>query len=100
MALQKANRDLMRDLNTSLVVYLGMGSGPISRAELAIGAWKPGGPPVLLRLNERAGYVIGIKLKEHGLTTVVTNLAAEVVHSAESDAHLIGDPQAALTAIE
>ncbi|TMD04217.1 MAG: ROK family protein [Chloroflexi bacterium] len=127
MALQKANRDLMRDLNTSLVVNLVKGGGPISRAELArqsklspatitgivarlvrlgvlselaIGPSKLGRPPVLLRLNERAGYVIGIKLKEHGLTTVVTNLAAEVVHSAESDTHLIGDPQAALVAIE
>ncbi len=127
MALQKANRDLMRDLNTSLVVNLVKGSGSISRAELArqsklspatisgivarlmrvgvvsevaIGPSRLGRPPVLLRLNERAGYAVGIKLKEHGLTTVITNLAAEVVHSAESDARLIGDPQAALVAIE
>lgn len=125
--MQKANRDLMRDLNTSLVVNLVKAGGPISRAELArqsklspatisgivarlmrmgvlsemaIGPSKLGRPPVLLRLNERAGYVIGIKLKEHGLTTVITNLAAEVIHSAESEARLVGDPRAALAAIE
>jgi predicted NBD/HSP70 family sugar kinase len=123
----KANRDLMRDLNTNLVVNLVKTGGPISRAELArqsklspatitgivgrllrtgilsevaIGPSKLGRPPVLLRLNQRAGYVVGIKLTEYGLTTVVTNLAAEVVHSAESTASLVGNPQLALTAIE
>src|SRR6267143_1714725 len=127
MAIQKANRDHMRDLNTSLVVNLVKGGGPISRAELArqsklspatisgivarlmrmgvlsempIGPSKLGRPPVFLRLNERAGYVLGIKLTEHGLTTVITNLAAEVIHSAESEARLVGDPRAALAAIE
>lgn len=123
----KANRDLMRDLNTSLVVNLVKTGGPISRAELArqsklspaaitgivarliragvlseaaVGPARLGRPPVLLRLNERAGYVIGIKLTERGLTTVITNLAAEVIHAAESDARLVGDPPAALAAIE
>ena len=123
----KADRDLMRDLNTNLVVNLVKTGGPISRAELArqsklspatitgivsrllrtgilsevaIGPSKLGRPPVLLRLNQRAGYVVGIKLTEYGLTTVVTNLAAEVVHSAESTASLVGNPQLALTAIE
>jgi predicted NBD/HSP70 family sugar kinase len=117
----------MRDLNTNLVVNLVKTGGPISRAELArqsklspatitgivgrllrtgilsevaIGPSKLGRPPVLLRLNQRAGYVIGIKLTEYGLTTVVTNLAAEVVHSGESATPLVGNPQAALTAIE
>src|SRR6267143_734731 len=123
----KANRDLMRDLNTNLVVNLVKTGGSISRAELArqsklspatitgivarllrtgilsevaIGPSKLGRPPVLLRLNQRAGYVVGIKLTEYGLTTVVTNLAAEVVHSSESTASLVGNPQVALTAIE
>ena len=123
----KANRDLMRDLNTNLVVNLVKTGGPISRAELArqsqlspatitgivgrllrtgilseaaVGPSRLGRPPVLLRLNQRAGYVIGIKLTEYGLTTVVTNLAADVVHSAESTTPLVGNPQAALTAIE
>jgi N-acetylglucosamine repressor len=123
----KANRDLMRDLNTNLVVNLVKTGGPISRAELArqsklspatitgivgrllrtgilseaaVGPSRLGRPPVLLRLNQRAGYVVGIKLTEYGLTTVVTNLAAEVVHSGESATSLVGNPQAALMAIE
>lgn len=123
----KANRDLMRDLNTNLVVNLVKTAGSISRAELArqsklspatvtgivrrllrtgilselaVGPSRLGRPPVLLRLNQRAGYVIGIKLTEYGLTTVVTNLAAEVVYSAESSTPLVGNPEAALHAVE
>jgi len=123
----KANRDLMRDLNTNLLVNLVKTEGSISRAGLArlsklspatvsgiVGrlvrsgilsetAGSPnrlGRPPVLLRLNERAGYVIGIKLTEFGLTTVVTNLAAEVIHSKQSAKKLVGDPKVAIAAIE
>lgn len=123
----KANRELMRDLNVNLVINLVKSRGPISRAALAREsklspaavsgivarlmrtgilseiAGRPvgvGRPPVLLRLNERAAYVVGIKLTEHGLTTVVTNLAAEVINSSVSRARLVGDPQAAMAAIE
>lgn len=122
----KANRELMRDLNSNLVVNLVKAKGPISRADLARESKlspaavsgivarlmrtgilseiagrssKVGRPPVLLRLNERAAYVIGIKLTEFGLTTVVTNLAAEVTYSASSTAQLVGDPEAAVAAI-
>ena len=125
--MQKANRDLMRDLNTTLVVNLVKSEGPISRAEIArrtklspatvsiivsrlmaigilfevaMGQAKLGRPPVLLRLNERAGYAIGVKLKQDGLTTVITNLAADVLYSAESEAILVGDPQMAMTAVD
>jgi predicted NBD/HSP70 family sugar kinase len=123
----KANRELMRDLNTNLLVNLVKSMGPISRADLAresklspaavsglVGrlmrtgilseiagrSSRVGRPPILLRLNERAAYVVGIKLTEYGLTTVVTNLAAEVIHSDVSSAALVGDPQAAISAIE
>jgi predicted NBD/HSP70 family sugar kinase len=123
----KVSRDLMRDLNTNLVVNLIKTAGSISRAELArqtklspatisgivgrlvrlrivseaaIGSSRLGRPPVLLRLNERAGYVLGIKLKEEGLTTVITDLGARVVYSSESAARLVGDPTAAIKAIE
>jgi predicted NBD/HSP70 family sugar kinase len=117
----------MRDLNVNLVVNLVKSMGPISRADLARESKlspaavsgivarlmrtgilseiagrssKVGRPPILLRLNERAAYVVGIKLTEFGLTTVVTNLAAEVIHSAVSSAMLVGDPQAAIGAVE
>src|SRR5258708_38533458 len=123
----KANRELMRDLNTNLLVNLVKSMGPISRADLARESklspaavsgivarlrrtgilseiagrsWKVGRPPILLRLNERAAYVVGIKLTEYGLTTVVTNLAAEVIHSDVSSAMLVGDPQSAIAAVE
>src|SRR6202022_5027039 len=123
----KGSRDLMRDLNTNLVVNLIKTEGSISRAELArqtklspatisgivgrlvrlrivseaaVGSSRLGRPPVLLRLNERAGYVLGIKLKEEGLTTVITDLGARVVYSSESAASLVGDPTAAIKAIE
>ncbi len=123
----KANRELMRDLNTNLVVNLVKSMGPISRADLARESKlspaavsgivarlmrtgilseiagrssRIGRPPILLRLNERAAYVVGIKLTEYGLTTVVTNLAAEVIHSAVSNTRLVGDPNAAMSAVE
>jgi predicted NBD/HSP70 family sugar kinase len=123
----KANRDLMRDLNTNLLVNLVKTDGPVSRAglarlsklspatvssivghlvrtgilsETAGGSNRLGRPPVLLRLNERAAYAIGIKLTEYGLTTVVTNLAAEVIHSEASAKRLVGDPKVAIAAIE
>src|SRR5260370_7384428 len=103
----KANRDLMRDLNTNLVVNLVKTGGPISRAELArqsklspatitgivgrllrtgilsevaIGPSKLGRPPVLLRLNQRAGYVVGITLTEYRFTTLLTNPPAPTMH--------------------
>jgi predicted NBD/HSP70 family sugar kinase len=69
-------------------------------SEIAGRSSRVGRPPILLRLNERAAYVVGIKLTEYGLTTVVTNLAADVIHSDVSSAALVGDPQAAIAAIE
>ena len=59
-----------------------------------------GRPPVLLQLNPRAGYVVGIKLRTDGLTTVVCDLNAEIIASEEYYIPLVGDPIAALTAIE
>jgi N-acetylglucosamine repressor len=117
----------MRDLNTSLVVNFVKSEGPISRADLArlshltpatvssivapllrqgilsevaIGPSSGGRPPVLLHLNPKAGYVIGIKLRENGLTTVLTDLDTEVIYSAESNERLSGRPEATLDAIK
>jgi N-acetylglucosamine repressor len=116
----------MRDLNTNLVVNLIKSAGTISRADLArrselspatisnitarlvrvgivsegaIGPSKAGRPPVLLRLNEQAGYAVGIKLKEQALTTVITDLAARVIYTSESRAPLADDPGAATLAV-
>ena len=58
-----------------------------------------GRPPVLLGLDPKAGYVVGIKLRENGLTTVVCDLEAQVVASRELEVELAGNPSAAIEAI-
>lgn len=122
-----AGRDLMRDLNANLIVNLVKQHGPISRAdlarqsrlspatvsgitgrlirseilsEIAVGPSNGGRPPVLLSLNEQAGFVIGLKVRDTGLTTAVTDLGLEVRYSDEAEVNLVGDPNTALNAIE
>jgi predicted NBD/HSP70 family sugar kinase len=117
----------MRDLNANLIVNLVKQHGPISRAdlarqsrlspatvsgitgrlvrseilsEIAVGPSNGGRPPVLLSLNEQAGFVIGIKVRGTGLTTAVTDLGLEVRYSDEVEIDLVGDPSTALDAIE
>jgi N-acetylglucosamine repressor len=123
----RGSRSLSRDLNASLLIELVRRFGPISRAELsrqsqisaptvsaivsqllargtfsevAVAPSSGGRPPVLLQLNPQAGYVVGIKLRGDGLTTVVCDLDASVVATDEAPAALVGDPAAAITAIE
>jgi predicted NBD/HSP70 family sugar kinase len=55
---------------------------------------------VLLQLDPSAGYVVGIKLRGDGLTTVVCDLEANVAASAEVAGSFVADPEAALAAIE
>jgi predicted NBD/HSP70 family sugar kinase len=117
----------LRDLNVSLLIELVRRAGAISRAELArqsqlsaptvsaivdhllkrgivvetTTAPSSGGrPPVLLSVDPKAGYVVGIKLRGDGLTTVVCDLDAQVVASCEHYVPLVGDPAAAIAAIE
>jgi N-acetylglucosamine repressor len=123
----RGSRSLSRDLNASLLIEMVRRFGPISRAELsrqsqisaptvsaivsqllergtfsevALAPSSGGRPPVLLQLNPKAGYVVGIKLRGDGLTTVVCDLDARVVATDEAPAALVGDPAAAVTAIE
>ncbi len=123
----RASRSLMRDINVSLLIELIRRSGQISRAELArqsqlsapavssiverllsrgivvevTTAPSSGGrPPVLLSVDPKAGYVVGIKLRGDGLTTVVCDLDTRVICSVEHYFSLVGDPMAALDAIE
>jgi N-acetylglucosamine repressor len=124
---QRASRSLLRDFNVSLLIELVRRSGSISRAELArqsqlsaptvsaivdsllkrgivveiTTAPSSGGrPPVLLSVDPKAGYVVGIKLRGDGVTTVVCDLDAQIVSSNERYVPLVGDPMAALDAIE
>ncbi len=123
----RASRSLQRDINVSLLIELVRQAGSISRAELArqsqlsapavsgivdhllkrgivvetTTAPSSGGrPPVLLSLDPKAGYVVGIKLRGDGLTTVVCDLDAGIIVSLEHYVPLVGDPQAAIEAIE
>lgn len=123
----RGSRSLSRDLNASLLIELVRRFGPISRAELsrqsqisaptvsaivgqllargtfsevAVAPSSGGRPPVLLQLNPRAGCVVGIKLRADGLTTVVCDLDAGVVGTDEASLALVGDPAAAIEAVE
>lgn len=125
--LRRGSRALLRDLNSSLLIELVRASGPISRADLArqSGLSAPtvstivgmllergilvevatarangGRPPVLLDIDATGGYVVGIKLRGDGLTTVVCDLDTQVVATMEANVSLVGDPAAAIHAIQ
>jgi len=98
-------RDLLRDLNQTLVLNLVREHGPVSRADLArLAGLSPstvtditaqlvaegwlledaqgssgavGRPATLLSVDPEAGHVVGIKLAADSLTAAVTNLTAE-----------------------
>jgi predicted NBD/HSP70 family sugar kinase len=124
---RRGSRSLLRDLNVSLLIELVRRAGTVSRADLArqsrlsaptvsnivdklikrgifnevsLAPSSGGRPPVLLSIDPKAGYVIGIKLRADGLTTVVCDLDAQVVASRETQASLVGNPSAAIQAIE
>ncbi len=105
--MRKGNRELIRRMNRNLVLNLIKSRGPISRTDIArlsglslatvsgitaeliekgliheMGAGQSTGGrrPVLLRLNHEAGFVVGLKLMEHVITSAVTDLDAQVLH--------------------
>jgi predicted NBD/HSP70 family sugar kinase len=123
---QRGSREMMRELNVSLLIELVRSAGSISRAELArqsqlsaptvgtiveqlvergilvevaLAPSNGGRPAVLLSIDSTAGYVVGIKLRGDGLTTVVCDLETQVVASREVAVSLIGDPEVAMNAI-
>jgi predicted NBD/HSP70 family sugar kinase len=100
------DKQLLRDLNRTIVLNLIAQRGPLSRTDLArqgnlpaasitriVGEFLAAGlvredepaessggrPPILLRINPGAGYVAGVKLREDGLTVVVCDLACNVI---------------------
>lgn len=116
------NRDLIRALNRSTVLNMINSFGPIARAEIARrsglspatitaitaelieenlvfekepGDSRGGRPPIMLALNPKGGYVIGIKLAEQSATAALTDLEATVV--AKCTERLTGqEPQTAV----
>lgn len=102
----RADRDLMRAINRSAVLNTIKNHGPLPRAEIArtnnlsaatvtaivaeligeglvieteAGSSSGGRRPILLALNPRGGFVIGIKLAEHTVTGALTDLEATVL---------------------
>jgi len=104
--LPRGNRDLIRGINRSILLNAIKWQGPISRADLAhltglspatvtsitgnliredlvfekeTGDSKGGRPPILLALNPRGGFVIGVKLMENHAVAALTDLNAAVL---------------------
>ena len=103
---RRGDKNLIRAMNRNLVLNLLITVGALSRSEIARrsglgnatvteitaelvsrslveevgeGESTGGRRPLLLRLNARAGYVVGVKLMEDALTCAVTDLHAKVL---------------------
>lgn len=108
--LRAANRQLMREINTSLVLSLIRQHGPIARnkiAELAslsaatvtgitseligdglvfetsTGTSTGGRRPILLAFNSQAGLAVGLKITENRIVYAETDLDGTVLHGTE-----------------
>jgi len=106
MANPTGNRDLIRAINSSHVLNAIKAHGPIGRADIArrtglspatvtsisaslisknlileksAGDSSGGRPPILLVINPKGGYVIGIKLTETNAVCALTDLEATVI---------------------
>jgi N-acetylglucosamine repressor len=104
--LPRGNRDLIRSINRSILLNAIKARGAISRADLAhksglspatvttitsdligeglviekeTGDSNGGRPPILLALNPRGGFVIGVKLMENHAVSALTDLNATVL---------------------
>lgn len=107
---QKSDRSLMKQTNQSLVLQLIQQRGPISRRDIAAASGlspasvtgitgelmerglvievgeaeedgRVGRRAILLRLNPRAGAVVGAKIATHSVDCVLTDLDANVLHA-------------------
>jgi N-acetylglucosamine repressor len=103
---QRGNRDLIRGINRSLILNIVKNQGEVSRAAIAhetglspatvtaitgqlikedlvfektTGDSTGGRPPIMLALNPRGGFVIGIKLMENHAVAALTDLNATVL---------------------
>lgn len=116
LKLRSGNKQLIREINKSLVLNLVRDHGVISRTDIAVaahlslatvsgitnelieqgliyeheeGTSSGGRRPILLALNCRAGLVIGVKLTETHVVAALTDLNAEIV--AQLEVPLDGD---------
>jgi N-acetylglucosamine repressor len=120
------NRDLIKEINLSIILNSIKSQGPLSRTEIsrlsglslatvsgmtaellaldfiretAEGESTGGRPPVLLALNGRAGYVVGIKLTEQSIISALADLEANVVYNYVTSIESAQDAGSTLQAI-
>src|SRR5580658_1622113 len=105
--IRRGDRQLMVDMNRNLVLNV-LRTGAVSRAEVVRatglspatvstiiseliasslvvetgqGKSTGGRPPQALKLNDESNYAVGLKLRSHAISAVITDLNAEVVHA-------------------
>jgi N-acetylglucosamine repressor len=105
--IRRGDRQLMVDMNRNLVLNV-LRTGAASRAEVVRatglspatvstivseliasslvvetgqGKSTGGRPPQALKLNDKSNYAVGLKLRSHAISAVITDLNAEVVHA-------------------
>jgi len=110
-ATRTGSKQLLRDLNQSIVLNLLSERGPLSRTDLARQSGLPaatitriagdflsagliaeastaessgGRRPTLLELTPGAGHVVGVKVREYGATLALCDLACGVVYQCEA----------------
>ena len=125
-ATRAGSKRLLRDLNRSIVLNLISARGPLSRTELARRSGLPaatitritgdfvaaglvtevaseessgGRRPIMLSINPTAGHVVGLKLREDGMTVAVCDLACTIIHSCEASLSPGAPPFQAVEAI-
>lgn len=123
---RRGNRDLMKAMNRNLILNLLRGQGPLSRSQLhelsglSVGAvsqitstlitenwikeigegdYTGGRRQVMLRLNPRAAYVIGLKLMEDRVVCALTDLETNVLYHSEQSLSYDHSPLAVGTAL-
>ncbi len=108
--LRAGSKQVIRDINRTIILNLIKANGAISRAKLtelsslapptvseivaglrdqgliietaAVVSGRRGPRPVLLELNRDGGVAVGIMLRRDGMNLVITNLVADVIHRA------------------
>ncbi|HUS17420.1 MAG TPA: ROK family transcriptional regulator [Chloroflexia bacterium] len=125
--MRTGNRDLIKQINRSIILNLVRSRGPVSRTDIARlsglslatvsgitgelveqgfahetgeGESTGGRPPVLLMLNGRAGFVVGLKLTEESIISVLTDLDANVLQSSTTPVTAPQDVEATLATIK
>ena len=126
IATRTGSKRLLRDLNRSIVLNLIASRAPISRTDVAREGNLPaatitrivgdfvraglvfetqseessgGRRPVHLTINPSAGHVVGVKLREDGMTVALCDLACAVVYSCEAPLASGVEPFQAVNAI-